>query len=62
VFGSDLSNEYVLAAKTFGLDRHQLFEASFKSIDYVFADQETKDQLKVDWLAWKKDNQDLFVA
>ncbi|SAM05052.1 hypothetical protein [Absidia glauca] len=62
VFGSDLSNEYVLAAKTFGLDRHQLFEASFKSIDYVFADQETKDQLKADWLAWKKDNQDLFVA
>ncbi|KAI8089401.1 uncharacterized protein BX664DRAFT_332927 [Halteromyces radiatus] len=61
VFASELSNEYVLASKTFGLNRERLFEASFKAIDSIFADQETKDELKAIWLTWKKDHQYLFV-
>ncbi|CAO3628881.1 unnamed protein product [Cunninghamella echinulata] len=60
VFFSELSNEYYIAAKTFNLSREQLYEASFKSIDYIFGGKNLKDELKKIWINWKNENKILF--
>ncbi|CAO3634378.1 unnamed protein product [Cunninghamella blakesleeana] len=60
VFFSDLSNEYKIASDVFNLSREQLYEASFKAIDYIFGNQEFKDKLKTIWANWKIENKALF--
>ncbi|KAI8147604.1 hypothetical protein BJV82DRAFT_508333 [Fennellomyces sp. T-0311] len=61
VFFSDLSNEYAICSQTFNMTRDQLYEASYKSIDAIFADQQTKDQLKQQWQAWRKAHAGEFI-
>lgn len=51
VFLADLSDEYALAASTFGLSRKQLFELSLASIDCTLADEPTKRALRDAWEA-----------
>jgi len=52
VFASDLSDEYSIAAQTFGLSNEEVWTLSEATIDQCFASDATKDQLKCIW----KDN------
>ncbi|PSN55923.1 Adenosine deaminase-like protein [Blattella germanica] len=47
VFATSLSEEYALAAKHHNLSRKQLWELSLFSIDYTFASEDEKNQLKL---------------
>ncbi|GAA5799403.1 hypothetical protein HPULCUR_004818 [Helicostylum pulchrum] len=58
VFFSDLSNEYKLACETFKLTHEELFEISLRSIDAIFSDEKTKNELRQHWLAWKENSKD----
>ncbi|GAB1606104.1 adenosine deaminase-like protein [Argonauta hians] len=49
VFNTKLSKEYCLAAQTFSLTKEKLWEISYKSIDYIFASEHTKEQLQRKW-------------
>ena len=44
----------MLAANVFKLSRSELFEASFRSIDAIFADEKVKTHLKYIWSQWKE--------
>lgn len=46
VFSTTLSEEYMLTADTYGLSREQLWQMALSSIDYTFASEEEKTQLK----------------
>lgn len=46
VFCSDLSNEFLIAARTFSLNEQQLKNVSFDSINYCLAKPEEKDALR----------------
>ena len=46
VFGSPVSNEYLLAAMNFNLGRLDLISLSFEAIDSVFAGEEEKKRLR----------------
>ncbi|TQD75571.1 hypothetical protein C1H46_038868 [Malus baccata] len=46
VFSTSLSNEYNLAAAAFGLGKRELFQLARNSIDFVFADDGVKRELK----------------
>ncbi|MCJ1286255.1 hypothetical protein MMC26_005600 [Xylographa opegraphella] len=48
IFGSSLSNEYLLLAKHFGLKRKELAELSLEAIEVTFASAEEKERLR--WL------------
>lgn len=52
MFASDLSDEYSIAAQTFGLSNEEVWTLSEATIDQCFASDATKDQLKCIW----KDN------
>ncbi|KAJ8652314.1 adenosine deaminase [Lichtheimia ornata] len=53
VFFSDLSNEFVICANTFKMNKEELFESSYRAIDYIFADTKTKEHLKQVWNEWR---------
>jgi adenosine deaminase len=46
VFSTTLSEEYMLTADSYGLSREQLWQMALSSIDYTFASEEEKTQLK----------------
>ncbi|TDH09511.1 hypothetical protein EPR50_G00087410 [Perca flavescens] len=50
VFSTDLSQEYQLAASTFGLSREAVWKLSQQAIDYIFAPDTVKQQLKQKWI------------
>ncbi|KAM9310913.1 N6-Methyl-AMP deaminase-L-like [Gastrophryne carolinensis] len=49
VFATDLSSEYEIAASTFNLTLHQIWDLSAQAIDYIFAPEDTKSNLKGKW-------------
>lgn len=49
VFATDLSQEYKMAATTFGLDQEAIWKLSQQAIDYIFASDTVKQQLKQKW-------------
>ncbi|AWP08253.1 putative adenosine deaminase-like protein isoform 9 [Scophthalmus maximus] len=49
VFSTDLSQEYQLAASTFGLSREAVWKLSQQAIDCIFAPEAVKQQLKQKW-------------
>lgn len=46
VFSTSLSNEYRIAASTFGLGKKEMFELSKNSVEFVFADNGVKEELR----------------
>ncbi|KAG5561369.1 hypothetical protein RHGRI_004408 [Rhododendron griersonianum] len=46
VFSTSLSREYALAASTFGLGRSNMFQLAQNAIDFVFADDAVKTELR----------------
>ncbi|XP_074533306.1 N6-Methyl-AMP deaminase [Halichoeres trimaculatus] len=53
VFSTDLSQEYQLAASTFGLSHEDIWEHSQQAIDCIFAPDDVKQQLKQKWIDMK---------
>ncbi|XP_069621971.1 adenosine deaminase-like protein isoform X1 [Ranitomeya imitator] len=49
VFATDLSQEYEIAAKTFNLTPQQIWDLSHRAIDYIFAPEHIKLNLKEKW-------------
>ncbi|XP_008277138.1 N6-Methyl-AMP deaminase [Stegastes partitus] len=49
VFCTDLSQEYQLAASTFGLNHEDVWKLSQQAIDCIFAPEDVKQQLKQKW-------------
>lgn len=49
VFSTDLSQEYELAASTFGLSRQAVWTLSQQAIDCIFAPEDVKQQLRQRW-------------
>ncbi|XP_074091345.1 N6-Methyl-AMP deaminase isoform X2 [Macrotis lagotis] len=49
VFATHLSQEYQLAAETFGLTQTQMWDLSYESINYIFASSSTKSELRKKW-------------
>lgn len=49
VFATELSQEYKLAATTFGLSQEAVWKLSQQAIDYIFAPDTVKEQLKQKW-------------
>ncbi|ORY03702.1 Metallo-dependent hydrolase [Basidiobolus meristosporus CBS 931.73] len=56
VFGSPCSNEYALAARTFSLNKEELYSLSHLGIQGIFADDGTKTLLEKIWEDWKSRN------
>ncbi|MED6146342.1 hypothetical protein PIB30_033546 [Stylosanthes scabra] len=46
VFSTSLSNEYKIAASSFGLGRKQMFELSKNAVEFIFSDNVVKDELR----------------
>ncbi|OCT86999.1 adenosine deaminase-like protein A [Xenopus laevis] len=55
VFATDLSVEYEIAAKTFNLTPHHIWDLSYQAIDYSFASADVKANLKEKWMLLKPD-------
>lgn len=53
VFCTDLSQEYQLAASTFGLSRECVWNLSQQAIDCIFAEDSVKQQLRQKWAVLK---------
>ncbi|XP_056428457.1 adenosine deaminase-like protein [Hyla sarda] len=53
VFATDLSLEYEIAAKTFNLSSQQIWELSNQAINYIFAPEHIKSNLKEKWTKMK---------
>ncbi|KAK3606009.1 hypothetical protein CHS0354_025041 [Potamilus streckersoni] len=49
VFSTSLSEEYCLAAETFGLTRKDIWTLSYNCIDMIFAEEAVKQDLKSKW-------------
>lgn len=49
VFCTDLSQEYQLAASTFGLSHEAVWKLSQQAIDCIFGPETVKQQLKEKW-------------
>lgn len=49
VFNTSLSEEYAIAARTFGLGRTEVWQLSLASIDAIFADDSVKQMLRDTW-------------
>lgn len=54
VFSTSLSEEYSIAAETFGLSRRQIWDLSFNSIDHIFANETVKTELREKWTKLKE--------
>lgn len=46
VFSTSLSNEYKIAASSFGLGRKEMFELSKNAVEFIFADNMVKEDLR----------------
>ena len=46
VFGSDLSNEYLLAAKHFGLGRKELVELCYGTVEVIFGGEQEMSRIR----------------
>jgi len=55
VFATSLSREYAVAAETFNLTQQNLWDLSYDSINYIFADYTVKEQLRTAWNHLKSD-------
>ncbi|KAM7003112.1 N6-Methyl-AMP deaminase [Tautogolabrus adspersus] len=53
VFSTDLSQEYQLAASTFGLSREAVWKLSQQAINCIFAPDDVKQQLRQKWIDLK---------
>ncbi|XP_060891641.1 adenosine deaminase-like protein [Labrus mixtus] len=53
VFSTDLSQEYQLAASTFGLSREAVWKLSQQAINCIFAPDDVKQQLRQEWIDLK---------
>ncbi|CAD7671059.1 unnamed protein product [Nyctereutes procyonoides] len=49
VFATQLSQEYQLAAETFNLTQTQVWDLSYESINYIFASDSTRSELRRKW-------------
>ena len=49
VFATSLSEEYSLAAEAFNLNAEQLWQMSYQAIDFIFAGDDIKQQLRQKW-------------
>ncbi|KAI5129379.1 adenosine deaminase-like protein isoform X1 [Manis pentadactyla] len=49
VFATDLSQEYRLVAQTFNLTQSQVWDLSYESINYIFASESIKSELRRKW-------------
>ncbi|CAK7301055.1 N6-Methyl-AMP deaminase isoform X1 [Vulpes vulpes] len=49
VFATHLSQEYQLAAETFNLTQTQVWDLSYESINYIFASDSTRSELRRKW-------------
>uniref|UniRef100_A0A8C9MB14 N6-Methyl-AMP deaminase n=1 Tax=Panthera tigris altaica TaxID=74533 RepID=A0A8C9MB14_PANTA len=49
VFATHLSQEYQLAAETFNLTQSQVWDLSYESINYIFASDSTRSELRRKW-------------
>ncbi|XP_020594005.1 adenosine deaminase-like protein [Phalaenopsis equestris] len=54
LFSTSLSNEYYLAAETFGLDKKDIFKLGANAIEYVFADNEVKKAIREIFRAFER--------
>ncbi|XP_077988430.1 N6-Methyl-AMP deaminase-like [Glandiceps talaboti] len=57
VFVTSLSEEYKIAAETFDLDRQQLWNISYQSIDFICSNDQMKQNLREKWNELKKNLQ-----
>lgn len=55
MFATSLSREYAVAAETFNLTRENLWDLSYDSINYIFADDTVKEHLRTMWNHQKSD-------
>lgn len=55
VFATSLSREYAVAAETFNLTQENLWDLSYDCINYIFADDTVKEQLRAAWNHLKSD-------
>jgi len=55
VFATSLSREFAVAAETFNLTQQNLWDLSYDSINYIFADDAVKEQLRTAWNHLKSD-------
>lgn len=49
VFSTTLSEEYSLVAETFNLTHQQVWNLTYSSINYIFAEESVKNALKEIW-------------
>lgn len=49
VFSTTLSEEYYLMARTFNLTKEQVWNLTYRSIDYIFEGDMVKNALKQIW-------------
>ncbi|KAI5656817.1 hypothetical protein M9H77_25610 [Catharanthus roseus] len=47
VFSTSVSGEYILASTTFGLGQKEMFRLASNAVDFIFADNRVKEELKV---------------
>lgn len=52
VFGTTLSQEYLIAGHTFSLSIQDLWKISYDSLDYAFMTAGERDELKSHWNLW----------
>jgi adenosine deaminase len=53
LFSTTLSNEYYLAAREAHLSKSELFDLSYKSIDFIFGGNDIKEKLRQHFLQRK---------
>ncbi|WAR00039.1 ADAL-like protein [Mya arenaria] len=49
VFSTTLSREYSIAAETFSLSDQQMWDLSYRSIDFIFSGEHVKQMLRKKW-------------
>lgn len=54
VFGTTLSQEYLIVARTFNLTVKQIWDFSCKSLDYAFVSSDEKEYLREKWNEWEQ--------
>ena len=55
IFSTSLSEEYAIAADTFGFSTEDLWSFSYDAINYIFAGEDVKKLLREKWQESKKD-------
>ncbi|XP_046635221.1 adenosine deaminase-like protein [Daphnia pulicaria] len=62
VFSTSLSQEYLIAFRTFNFTLSNMWSFSRKSLDYTFATENEKEHLKKIWKEWEHENVDLNLV